>query len=115
MLTERETVSGKLRGYNMDKIGKTIVGIFLLMVFVGIVVLFIPSLKESMYILCFAIWSVFREFFLQDIVKKYVMYIGPFLIVCIVFGCVSKTTENKLWNLVSLICAIVEIVMFKVT
>ncbi len=105
--------SGKSRGYNMDKIGKTIGGIFLLMVFVGIVVLFFPLLKDPMHVLFFAIWSVFREFFLQDIVKKYVMYTGLFLVVCIVFGYVSKKTENKLWNLVSLICAIVEISMLK--
>ena len=108
-------VSGKSRGCDMGKIGKTIGGVFLLIVFAGIVVLFVPALKEPMHILCFAIWSVFREFFLQDIVKKYVMYIGLFLAVCIVFGCVSKKTENILWNLVSLICAIIEIIMFKVT
>lgn len=97
---------GKRRGYNMRKIGKTIGGVVFLIIFSRIIMLFVPALKESMCFLRNTIWTVFREFFLWDVVKEYGIYIGLFIIASIICGYVGRKTENFLWNIVSLICVI---------
>jgi len=96
----------------VDKIVKTVLTVIGISAFgVALYILF-PPIRTSLLFIVNTIWIVIKEFFLRDILKKYVVYIILWCAVALIFGYVSRKTENGLWNLVTLLFLVLEILVY---
>ena len=83
----------------IEKIKNTIITIAGVAIFCLILAVCFPILREPFLFIWTTIWMVFREFFFEDVARKW----GLYLIIAIVFTAggviISYHTEQKIWVL----------------
>ena len=71
-----------------------------------------PVLREPLLFLWTTIWTIFKEFFLVDVFKKWLLYI---VIAGGITACgfwIGSKQENKIWKVVSIVLDVITFIGF---
>ena len=98
----------------MTRIRNTILAVLYLAIFLVVCSLIVPELREAFVGIIGMAWITIKAFFLQDFIKKMILYVvSAFLITGSYFG-LSRRKENKIWIAVGIIGGIAELIaLFK--
>lgn len=71
-----------------------------------------PVLREPLLFWLTTIWIVFKEFFLVDVLKKWLLYIVIATFITVLGFWISRKTEKKIWIAVSVIFDVISFIGF---
>lgn len=96
----------------IEKIIRTIVTVIGVILFCIILAVCFPVMREPLLFLWTTIWTVFKEFFFVDVLKKWLLYI---VIAGGVTACgfwIGSKQENKIWKVVSIVLDVITFIVF---
>lgn len=96
----------------IEKIIKTIITVIGAIMLCALLGLAFPVLRESLLFLWTTIWTIFKEFFFVDVLKKWLLYI---VIAGGITACgfwIGSKQENKIWKVVSIVLDVITFIGF---
>ena len=87
----------------MTRIKNTILAVLYVAIFLVVCSLIVPELREAFVGTIGVAWITVRAFFLQDLIKKVILYVVSAFLVTGSFIGLSRRNENKIWIAVGLI------------
>lgn len=98
-------------GIHIEKICNTIITVIGVIIFCAILGGF-PVMQESLLFWWTTIWTIFKEFFFVDVLKKWILYIA---IAGGITACgfwIGRKQEKKIWMVVSIIFDVITLIGF---
>ena len=96
----------------IEKIIRTIVTVIGVIIFCVILGFCFPVLREPLLFWLTTIWIVFKEFFLVDVLKKWLLYIVIATFITVLGFWISRKKEKKIWIAVSVIFDVISFIGF---
>ena len=96
----------------IEKIGRTIVTVVGVVLFCAIIGFCFPVMQKPLIFWWTTIWTIFKEFFFVDVLKKWILYIA---IAGGITACgfwIGRKQEKKIWMVVSIIFDVITLIGF---